>query len=440
MRRPRIVDKQLEVCAFYFRLYAKSHKGVRVGENFDNKMKCKLFFFMTTALLLSSCGTVHYRFLQGDVIGFSDKVETSYDAPRGFFSELKPQLRPRDLLNASDKASMRQELTTIIPRGENTAAYYAMELATERIKYVRRKYAKNDPQTKYYIFLLTDGLDNASPEVAKQEKKILFSRTPEQYQKRLQKKLKGAMGLFAKNTFEVYPMMFEGEAMQSSKQRNKMSDAQFKQKVAEDMKCFRYSSVGEAPELISADNFRTIIEELRKKFISSTYTFRIPKSYVNKNIRMNFENRHGKKISLTGKLQKKGFSYVFSNIQFDDPSTTYYLKSRFCTEQGKSLIAHANPEGADPLNVYFTIEDIRIGNSPYFPVGEKVEQEYETSNDFWQLNSEYREVTKGAINTYFLLVVDGSRSLDGKNNQQNGFKQETDMAKEILDMLTEKRH
>ncbi len=395
---------------------------------------------MTTLMLLSSCGTVHQRFLQGDVIGFADEVQTSYAAPRGLFSELKSQERPWDLLNASEKAKMRQELTTIIPRGNNTTAYYAMELATERIKYVRRHYAKNDPQTKYYIFLLTDGIDNASPALAQKEKKILFSRTPEQYQKRLQKKLKSAMGLFANNTFEVYPMMFEGEDMQASKKRNRMSDEQFKAKTAEDMKCFRYSSIGEAPELISADNFRTIIEELKKKFVSSNYTFRVPKSYVNKNIRMNFENRHGQKISLIGNLQKMGFSYVLKNIQFDSPQATYHLKSRFCTEQGKSLVAHASPEGNDPLNVYFTIEDMRIGNSPYFPVKEKVEQEYEESNNFWQLNSEYQEVTKGAINTYFLLVVDGSNSLDGKNKQQNGFEQETDMAKEILDMLTERKH
>ena len=262
-------------------------------------MQRKILVLVTSVLLLSSCGTPKNRFLQGDVIGFSDRVQTSYDNP-----QLKHPLRPWNLLNEEEKAKMRQELTTIIPRGENTAAYYAMELATERIKYVRRHYAENDPQTKYYIFLLTDGLDNASPEVAKREKKILFSRTPEQYQKRLQKKLKGAMGLFAKNTFEVYPMMFEGEDMKTSINRNKkMSEAQFKQEVAESMDCFRYSSKGNAPELISADNYRTIIEELRKKFISSTYTFRVPKSYVNKKIRMNFENRHGKKITLTGTLQ-----------------------------------------------------------------------------------------------------------------------------------------
>lgn len=403
-------------------------------------MMKKLLICTLTISLLTSCATVNTRFLQGDVIGFSDEVNASYECPKGMFSFLKKQDRGWDLLNEAEKYTMRTQLKTIIPRGENTAAYYAMELAAERIKYVRRHYAKNDPQTKYYIFLLTDGLDNASPSAAKNDKKILFDITPEQYQVRLQKKLKGAMGWFAKNTFEVYPMMFEGEDMQATKARNKMSDSQFKQKLVKDMECFRYSSVGLAPELISAGDYKTIINKLREKFVSSSYTFRVPKSYMNKQIRMNFENTSGQKISLLGKLQKSGFSCILGDITLDNPKATYLKSSRFCSAKGKNLVAHASPSGEDPLNYYFTIEDLRLAGSPYFPHPQKVEQEYESSADFWQLNSEYREVTSGAINTYFLLVIDGSRSLDGKNGKQHGFEQETDMAVEILDMLTEKKH
>ncbi|MBQ7192387.1 MAG: hypothetical protein IJS00_05900 [Paludibacteraceae bacterium] len=269
-------------------------------------------YFLLIALFLSSCATQHTRFLQGDVIGFSDEVRTSYRCPRGMFSTFKEQNAAWNLLDDDQVGRMRTEIKELPPRGQNTAAYYAMELAAERIKYIRRHYAKNDPQTKYYIFLLTDGLDNASPELAKKEKKILFSKTPEQYQKRLQKKLKGAMGWFAKNTFEVYPMMFEGEDMQATKTRNRISDEQFKEKLAKDMECFRYSSTGEAPELISADNYQVIIEKLKHTFVSSSYTFRVPKSYVNKKIRMNFENRKGQKISLIGVLKKQGFSYILT--------------------------------------------------------------------------------------------------------------------------------
>lgn len=388
------------------------------------------------AFLITSCKTIHTRYLQGDVIGFADRVETSYNAPRGLFSELKPQ-DPRGwnlLDNKKERATMRTQVQTIIPRGENTTAYYAMELAAERIKYMRRH--MHDPQTKYYIFLLTDGLDNASPELAKKEKKILFTRTPEQYQKRLKKKLKRAMGWFAKNTFEVYPMMFEGEDMQETKARNHMSDSQFKQKLEQDMECFRYSSQGEAPKLISAEDFKTIIGELRKQFVLSSYTFRIPKSYANKKIRMNFTDKKGQKVSLTGTLKKSGFSYILNDISFDNPQASYLKTSRFCSSHGKNFVAHAAPAGKDELNTYFTIEDFRLGKDSYFPQGEKVEQEYESSPGFWQLNSEYHELTEGMINTYFLLVIDGSTSLDGKNKKQNGFELETKMAVDIMDMLT----
>lgn len=396
----------------------------------------KLFIIASAILVLTSCKTIHTRYLQGDVIGFADRVETSYNAPRGLFSVLKPQdRRGWDLLdNAQERETMRKQIQTIIPRGENTTAYYAMELATERIKYMRRH--MHDPQTKYYIFLITDGLDNASPELAKKEKKILFSKTPEQYKERLQKKLKHTMGWFAKNTFEVYPMMFEGEDMQETKDRNHMSNAQFKQKLEQDMECFRYSSVGEAPKLISADNFKTIIGELKKKFVTSSYTFRVPRSYANKKVRMNFKDARGQKVSLTGTLKKSGFSYVLTDISLDNPQATYSKTSRFCSKDGATFVAHAAPTGKDELNTYFTIEDFRIGTTPYFPQKKSVEQEYESSPGFWQLNSEYHEVAAGIINTYFLLVIDGSTSLDGKNKKQNGFELETKMALDIMDMLT----
>ncbi|MBO4738082.1 MAG: hypothetical protein J5606_00815 [Bacteroidales bacterium] len=229
-----------------------------------NHILCSIIGLM---FLLLSCATQHDNFFRGDVIGFSDKPTTSYRADRGLFMNLKPQSPPYNLLEGNETSKIRTDIKTV-PRGNNTTAYYAMELAAKRVNYIRRKIAKRDPLTKYYIFLLTDGLDNASSQVAKNEKRILFNRTPKQYQKRVHRQLKNAMGWFSKNTFEVYPMMYEGEDLLETKERNKLTDAQFKEMLKQDMECFRYSSEGKekAPELISADNFQSIITELRSHF------------------------------------------------------------------------------------------------------------------------------------------------------------------------------
>ena len=48
-------------------------------------------------LLLTGCGTINNRFLRGDVIGFSDKVEPSYYSEPGMFQVFKQQGHPYNL-------------------------------------------------------------------------------------------------------------------------------------------------------------------------------------------------------------------------------------------------------------------------------------------------------------------------------------------------------
>ena len=336
---------------------------------------------------------------------------------------MKPQDPPFNLLTEDGKKAMFGEIYKV-KRGENTAAYYAMELAAERVKYVRKKIAKRDPKTRYYIFLLTDGLDNASPETAKHDKRMLFTRTPEQYQKRLQKKLKSAMGWFGKNQFEVYPLFYEGDDIQETKQRNKMTDAQYEESLQEAMKCFRYSSEGidNAPALIHGNDFSGILTDLRKKIDISSYTFKVPKSYANKEIRMTFLDKNGKEVVMTAKLAKTLSSFSLKDVHMSNGVTYGELRSV------ASLYTN------DYMNTYFCIEDFRLDGVAYYPDGKKVTQEVK-STSYWQLNSEYSEVTETAINTYFVLVIDGSRSLDGKNRTSKGFEEETNMAKEIMKII-----
>lgn len=404
--------------------------------------KSTIVYLLFCTLFLSSCAS-HRHFLRADVIGFSNQVATSYDSKRGIFSGVTAQDWPYSLLtynsengtgsrNEQAKNAIHTQLKST-PRGDMTAVDYAMVLAAKRVNYVRRKVAKNDPHTKYYIFLLTDGTDTYSTELAKQEHDIIFPKDQEKYEKRVQNKLKHAMGPFAKNQFEVYPMIFLGEDMMETKARSKKNDAQFKEYIDDRMSHFRYSSTGEAPAVIQATDFGTIAKDLRKKFISSSYTFRVPTNVKGKQIRMNFVNRRGVKATLTGTLSKKLFSYVLTDIKLDGIKID--VTSENVKDNGQTLKANYSYDG----NAYFTIDDIRYGNDlPYFPNEDAIEQEIEISG-IWQLNSEYREDTDISYNTYFVIVMDGSKSLNGKKNNQKGFEKELGLAEEIVDMILDPR-
>ena len=375
----------------------------------NNIIKVSLALISVT--LIASCATENPRFFRGDVIGFSDNVKTSYTTEsRGLFMNLKDQSDPFNLLGDEGKREMKTSIDRV-PRGENTTAYYAMELAAMRVKYIRKKVAKRDPKTKYYIFLLTDGLDNASPQVAKSDGRTLFTISPEKYQKRLQKKMKRAMGFWSKNTFEVYPLVYEGEDMQESKKMNNLTDREYEAKLREWMACFRYSSNGEAPEMISASSFETIIESLKERLVENSYTFKVPKSYSGKKIRMEFRNGSGTlETTLTADLKKSLGKYYLENIQLTKGATisTY---GRIASES----------DFPDNVNAYFTIKDFKLNGKAYQPKNSNITQDYEAQSGYWQRNSEYSEVQNKSINTYFILVIDGSRSLDGKNHDKNGF-------------------
>lgn len=378
------------------------------------------------AAMLTSCATTNNNFFRGDVIGFSDEVQTSYTTQtRGWLMNMKPQSPPYDLTKKDGENAMKTAIDKV-DRGENTAAYYAMELAAKRVKYIRKKVAKKDPQTRYYIFLLTDGLDNASPEAAKHDKRVLFTRTHNQYKKRLHRKLRFAMGLFGKNKFEVYPILYEGDDIEKTKKT--MSPEQYERMLADEMDCFRYSSEGKdkAPQLLHKDDYQVILNQLKETFNSSSFTFKVPKSYAGKEIRMNFVDERGKEVVMTAKLKKKLFSFVLKDIHFSNGCTIGNLRP---------VDLYPN----DYANTYFVIEDFKLNEKAYYPIENKVKQEYKYENS-WVLNSEYTSVTKAAIDTYFVIVMDGSRSLDGLNHDKDGFKEEQRMARNIIKILEESHH
>jgi len=372
---------------------------------------------------LCSCSTVKMGFLKADVVGFSERVETSYGAKKHCMKNLCQQKEPYDLMAPEGVQAMTAYVNNEIPRGRNTAAYYAVETACDRIRYVRQHQAKGDKFTKYYIFLLTDGLDNNSSEASLKDHETLFRVAPDKYRERLQKKLKNAMG-WSKNLFEVYPMLYEGDDIKAIQTANDLDTAQYYQFLRNKFECFRYSSTGNAPPLIFSSDFEEIFSQMKDKFISSSYEFMVPKSYLGKRVKMTFRSEKGDVGVVTGVFKKEGFKYVLEDMEVTG------MTMRMTDES-----FHNN----DGSNVVFRMEEM-MKDGRAFVVGEEandVRQFYE-EDGLWIVNSEYNTEKKVNMDTYFILVVDGSTSLDGRSGATTEFDKEKEMAEKIIQLIINK--
>lgn len=393
-----------------------------------------LFVAAVIIFAFTSCSRVNYGYLKGDVIGFSQNVVTSYDAENGMLKNNKNQKAAYNLNTNEGKNAMIQFIDNEIPRGSNTSAYYAMELACDRIKYIRRHETGSDRYTKYYIFLLTDGLDNSSAQAAKNAGQHFIPVKTEDYPDYLQKKLRKVMG-WTSNTFEVYPMLYEGDDIKRIMTENNLDRKSYEEYLRSKFECFRYSSTGNPPALVFADDFKKIFSEMRERFISSSYEFRIPKSYAGRRIRMKFISNQGKVAELTGDFKKNLFNYTLENIQVNG-MTINIKDSQFSIREGTGIQA-ISQQDSTKSNVFFRIEELKCDGKA-FVVGDgpnDVTQYYKDDN-LWIVNSEYNTENFVNIDTYFIIVIDGSKSLDGPNGNSNGFSAEKKMAKDIIEMVS----
>lgn len=385
-----------------------------------NSVGCLVALLLMT---LSSCSTIQTGFLAADVVGFSERVETSYGAKKHCLKNLEEQKDPYNLMSDGGVAAMTAYVNNEIPRGKNTAAYYAVETACDRIRYIRQHQARGDKFTKYYIFLLTDGLDNNSPEASKKDCETLFRLSPEKYRERLQRKLRKAMG-WSKNVFEVYPMLYEGDDIKAIQTANNLDDEAYYNFLRYRFECFRYSSTGNAPPLIFASDFEEIFSQMKDKFISSSYEFMVPKSYLGKRIKMIFKSEKGDEGVVTGVFVKKGLKYTLEELEMSGMTMKM-------TEQ-----SFHDSEGS---NVVFRMEEMtRDGFAFVVGDGPKDVQQFYQEDGLWIVNSEYNTEKNVNMDTYFILVIDGSTSLDGRSGATTEFDKEKEMAEKIINMVINK--
>jgi len=360
---------------------------------------------------LSSC-KVHDYYYKADFIGFSSDVEKSYQAKDGAFKNLSEQSAPTQMKKGSPNAL--NKYIDAVSVGNNTTLYLAADLACDRLRYVRKKDAKRDPETEYFLFILSDGLDNASVKASKNHREATFVTKPDQYEKRLARKLKNAMGLIKDyNNLTVYPMVVMGGDLNQVRIDNKKNPEEFKEYMRKQFECLKYATEEPAPEVIVAENYKEVYKEIENAFRRPKSEFRVAKDFVDKPIRMTFTNSAGENIQLTGTLKRTSLTrYALKDVQLtgatkDDHNTRYSKNS------GKTLVAKKAAYADE--NVWFVLKDLKSNKTgKYFtPIKAKTRQDY-LNDGLWQRNVEFDGNSANNPNTYCIFLLDASSSVLGK--------------------------
>ena len=369
-------------------------------------------FMIAISVMCVSCATKHKAIL-GDAIRFSDEVETSYTHKDGKFKNLSHQSAPFELYKGGyENPEQVGKLKGFINRdhsGRNTAGYYALDLGLDRVSYVRRHQFKNDPNTKYYIIYMTDGLDNTSVQVARNHKDLWFINKEKAYVKHIQRKVKNAMGAFSlnQNTFKIFPIMFIGNDVQENmKKRGYNTIDEIKKGAADVMKGYRGASKGTvAPEVILGTDFNEITKDFEEMFASSGFEFLVPSGYRGKRIRMNLENEKGEKIQVEGKLTKEWFMWCLTDITYPKNVTLTDQRPLYRGKPLKKLFAR-NRKDLKAANAKFRLDDIKLDGKNYKVVA--ATQEY---GKYYDVNTEFDALKRDNSDAYILLIMDESRSL-----------------------------
>lgn len=365
-----------------------------------------LMFGFIICSMFSSCVTSK---VEAEVITFSKDVEKHY---KPYNLEKESKTLEKIIINARDGVN-------------ETAEYVAVEKGLKRTEKIAKRQRKaynlrkiftkeKNPKTKYYMILLTDGLDNVSTEIAR---KRLINRkkydSGDQFAADLNGKMDSLLnkkylwGLFQKenenNTFQSWPIMFYGTDIEESGY-----DEEDVRKILRPLAGAQNTYV---PEPIVDSSLENIKETFRKNFIVTSYTFQIPKGYLNKRIKMTFNPDTSLETTLEADfVREKRFlkkeRYLLKNIKTTGELSLDYSKDRK-HKNDEVVISEVARRGVNSAS--FTIDNLRINiDEPYSVADAK--QEFEDNNKF-RVNSEFDPRAGQKQNAYIMFVLDTSRSL-----------------------------
>ena len=365
----------------------------------------KLLGFCVIALLSVSCATTHQG-IKADLVGFSDDVLLSYqkNVPSNQVVGVGRHTPPYEIEKEDGYKQMRAEIMGMRPEGANTSLYFAKDVARKRVRYVRRKFLKRDPEAKIYMIIMTDGLENSSLQTAKNHHMGHCRKTINAYQQVVKKLTQKAMG---KNVWQLYPIVFEGKDLKAMYERNNMARNQQQEFIKKQFQPLRGSKGAPlkgddriSPQVSAASSAKDLANEFKDQFFSASFGFHIPKGYVGKSIKMQIKDTAGTKIAeFTGSFAKRGGKYIFKNV----------TKSGItCYTPKKGTWIATNKNNKKDLLAKFAFNDVKINGKALseYAVEQHVEQQ-----GIWVENTEYDAQAGTSQNAYIITILDGSESV-----------------------------
>ncbi len=344
-------------------------------------------------LLLVGCASAPSDPIYADVIGFSDDVSYRY---KYFY------------IGSSGSNEIENARSHIkkLPTGRNTAMYYALDVGLDRIEEIQED-RKDDENTKYYVVLLTDGLDNVSVEMARNNKRGDYMNLSE-YGEVLQKRMasifneKKFLGLVEKenlkNSFQSYAILVKGEDLKKSD----YTDEELRQLLVP----ITGAQNEYRPAPIVDDSYDKVLEEFKKKFVVTSFSFRIPKGYAGQRIQMKLFANDGTEYFVEG-------DFVRNQVDKFMGKTEYYYTFENMTSNGLSFDGFTGTLSGeeseyDPNNVLFAFNKMLTGDNPV-----KVDDSEQRflENEKWRFNSEYQHGSATKKNAYVLFILDRSSSM-----------------------------
>jgi hypothetical protein len=339
--------------------------------------------------------------IYADVMGFSDTVMFDYR-----FYQLSGS---KEEYNANLAAI--DETIHSLERGSNTALFYSMDVALDRIRAVYRNSIKNsqntlarDTDTRYYIVILTDGLDNISTQLARNNGRGRFSDVTE-YAAKLQERMSTIFGKGNKtNIFQSYVLVFKGADLQG----NGFTDAEIRRRMAP----LTGAQNAPRPQPIVSDDTRELltqfVTEFRDTYTYTSFSFLIPKGYADKNSRVSMQlvDAFGNACAFEGTFTRRGGNllsgegkYTFEDIKTSEGFTFAELVDGSLQE---------DTADKNSTNARFTITHLHYSNTLYEVADNK---QYIYDEGAWRMNSERGSGGGKDRNAYILLLLDRSRSL-----------------------------
>ena len=403
------------------------------------KNMAKECFLVLAGIIVTSCATTYKEKMYADVIGFNDSVMLSYMPPPNNpkpTDVIKPipgvvteDGNPYNLLLPSQVAAMQNAIARV-PLGQNTAALYALDVGLDRVVSINKnkKLMERDPKSRYYIVFFTDGIDNASVNMAQRTRRGNYPQGiagRDAYGAAMQSRMESILkkysffGLIKKpnttNSFQSYVLLFQGQDLES------YSDEQ----LLNITNPFRAAqNAGDAPALIMDTSMNGLRKKFRDAFVIPSFSFQVPKDYVGQKVKMVLGwDDEGEPVWFEATVQYQQQRFLFCKNDFytlEDLTTSPGFSFVENTKQTRiEMDKEAYDKNANTVS--FIINELKLvdeenpaGRS--FHVDREIVTQWhdEGTGDSRFENTEYKKEGGGRKNAYILLIMDMSQSL-GEN-------------------------